>query len=137
MPLPWTLTRFAGCFGPPISEWCIARIISHERGFNASAKDQVNKRWAGSKDAILNYRYLSNLTLTILGCGDIGCCIARAAKASGMKIIGYGKSCEPSDKVEEVVDVYTTNLDVALSSADYIVSVLPSTPDTRGLLKSW
>ena len=134
MPLPWKLTRFAGCFGPPISEWCIARIISHERGFNASEKDKANKCWAESKDEILNYRYLSSLTLTILGCGDIGCCIAKAAKAFGMKIIGYGKSCEPSDRVKEVADEYTTNLEVALSSADYIVSVLPSTPNTREML---
>ena len=74
-PLHFKLTRFAGCFGPPIAEWCIAHIIAHERSFSASAKDQLQKSWAGSKDEILHYRYLSSLTLSILGCGDIGCSI--------------------------------------------------------------
>ena len=133
-PLHWKLTRFAGCFGPPIAEWCIARIISHERGFSASASDQKNRNWAGSKDAILRYRYLSTLTLSVLGCGDIGSCIAKAAKALGMKTIGYGKTKRKSDQVPDEFHEYTTYLPRALQGADYIVSVLPSTPDTRGIL---
>lgn len=136
LPLPWKLTRFAGCFGPPIAEWCIARIIAHERGFAASAKDQESKSWAGSKDEILHYRYLSTLTLSVLGCGDIGRCIAKAGKAFGMKTIGYGRKSRKSDEVLEGIDKYTTNLTEAIQTADYIVSVLPSTPDTRGLLNT-
>lgn len=131
-PLPWQLTRFAGCFGPPIAEWCLARIIAFERGFAASIEDQKNKSWAGSK-SILGYRYLSTLTLTVLGCGDIGRCIANAAKAFGMKTIGYGKTEKESNEVDGI-DEYTTNLSKALQDADYIISVLPSTPSTRGLL---
>ena len=133
-PLQWKLTRFAGCFGPPIAEWCMARIIGHERGFAASAKDQKNKSWAGSKESILGYRYLSTLTLSVLGCGDIGRCVAKAAKAFGMKTVGYGKSKRKSDEVLDGIDEYTTDLTNALQQPDYIVSVLPSTPDTRGLL---
>jgi len=131
-PLHFKLTRFAGCFGPPISEWCIAHIIGHERGFAASAKDQLQKNWAGSKDEILHYRYLSSLTLSILGCGDIGCCVAKAAKSFGMRTIGFGKT--ERDYQIDGIDEYTANLKYALQSADYIVSVLPSTPETRGLL---
>jgi phosphoglycerate dehydrogenase-like enzyme len=132
-PLPWKLTRFAGCFGPPIAEWCLARIIGHERGFAASAKDQSNKSWAGSK-VVLEYRYLSALTLSVLGCGDIGRSIAKAAKTFGMKTIGYGKRSRSSNERLDEIDEYTTNLMKALQEADYIISVLPSTPDTRGLL---
>ena len=131
-PLHFKLTRFAGCFGPPIAEWCISHIIGHERGFKASAKDQLQKSWAGSKEKILHYRYLSSLTLSILGCGDIGCCIAKAAKAFNMKTIGFGKT--DRDYQIDGIDEYTTNLKYALQSADYIVSVLPSTLETRGLL---
>lgn len=133
-PLSWKLTRFAGCFGPPIAEWCLARIIGHERQFAASAKDQNKKSWAGSKDAILKYRYLSSLTLSVLGCGDIGRCIAKAAKAFGMKTVGYGKTSRKSDELLEGIDEYTTDLTEALETADYIVSVLPSTRETRKLL---
>eukprot|EP00579_Thalassiosira_antarctica_P009167 CAMPEP_0201902882 /NCGR_PEP_ID=MMETSP0902-20130614/55184_1 /ASSEMBLY_ACC=CAM_ASM_000551 /TAXON_ID=420261 /ORGANISM="Thalassiosira antarctica, Strain CCMP982" /LENGTH=397 /DNA_ID=CAMNT_0048436899 /DNA_START=41 /DNA_END=1231 /DNA_ORIENTATION=+ len=132
--LSWKLTRFAGCFGPPIAEWCLARIIGHERHFAASAEDQNKKSWAGSKDAILGYRYLSSLTLSVLGCGDIGRCVAKAAKAFGMKTVGYGKTSRKSDELLEGIDEYTTSLPDALQKADYIVSVLPSTTETRGLL---
>ncbi|KAL9182448.1 hypothetical protein ACHAXT_013100 [Thalassiosira profunda] len=135
LPLPWKLTRFAGCFGPPIAEWCLARIIAHERNFAASADDQNRRSWAGSKEAILGYRYLSSLTLSVLGCGDIGRCVAKAAKAFGMHTIGYGKTKRSKDALAaEGIDEYTENLKRALQEADYIVSVLPSTPDTRGML---
>lgn len=141
--IPWKLTRFAGCFGPPIAEWCIARIIAHERSFAATASDQLQKSWAGSRDAVTNYRYLSSMTLTILGCGDIGRCIAKAVKAFGMKTVGYVRTIPSSSNngdenaTEETgVDEYTTDLTKALQSGDYIVSVLPSTPQTRGLLSN-
>ncbi|KAL7524281.1 hypothetical protein ACHAWF_000889 [Thalassiosira exigua] len=134
LPLPWKLTRFAGCFGPPIAEWCLARIIGHERSFAASTTDQVKKRWAGSKDLILGYRYLSALTLSILGCGDIGRCIARGAKAFGMKTVGYIRTKRSEPGGGDYIDVYTTNLIQALQTADYVVSVLPSTAETSGLL---
>jgi phosphoglycerate dehydrogenase-like enzyme len=111
----------------------LARIIGHERGFSASAKDQSNKSWAGSK-VVLEYRYLSALTLSVLGCGDIGRCIAKTAKTFGMKTIGYGKRSRSSNERLDEIDEYTTNLTKALQEADYIISVLPSTPETRGLL---
>lgn len=133
--IPWKLTRFAGCFGPPIAEWCIARIIEHERGFAATANDQLQKEWAGSRQRVTNYRYLSSLTLTILGCGDIGRCIAKAARAFGMKTVGYAQTSDRT-ALEAGVDEYTTDLTNALQSGDYVVSVLPSTPETRGALSN-
>ena len=133
--LKFRLTRFAGCFGPPIAEWTLARIIEHERGFAATASDQSERSWAGSRGKVLNYRYLSSLTLSVLGCGDIGRCIAAAAKAFGMRTIGYTRTPRGEDsKNQGGVDEYTTDLSHALQSADYIVSALPSTPETRGLL---
>lgn len=130
-PLPFTLTRFAGVFGPPIAEWCLARIIGYERGFALSQEDQTqHQAWAKSTE-ILEYRYLSDLTISILGCGDIGICIAKAAKAFGMTVVGFSttpKLGEPS------LDRSVTDLAEALKAGDYVVSVLPSTNDTRQLL---
>jgi phosphoglycerate dehydrogenase-like enzyme len=150
--ISWKLTRFAGCFGPPISEWCLARIIEHERSFTSTLYDQQQKLWAGSKERVLNYRYLSKMTLVVLGCGDIGRCIGKVAKVFGMRVIGYVRTLSSSDdeqrssrtdatavgdgKEVSDVDEYTTDLTYALQSGDYIVSVLPSTPETRGLLSN-
>ncbi|KAL7581716.1 hypothetical protein ACA910_022256 [Epithemia clementina (nom. ined.)] len=128
----WTLTRFAGCFGPPIAEWCLARIIEHERSFAATANDQSKKEWAGSREKVTKYRYLSSLTLSVLGCGDIGKSIAKAASVFGMKVVGYGKT--PRKATDVGVDKYTVNIQEAIQAGDYIVSVLPSTAETRGIL---
>lgn len=130
LPLPFSLTRFAGVFGPPIAEWCIAQIIANERRFDLMRKDQEKQEWVGSK-AILEYRYLSDLTLSVLGCGDIGLCIAKAAKAFGMKVVGYSTRPKPD---EPTLDESVTDLTTALQAGDYIVSVLPSTLGTRNLL---
>ena len=131
LPLPFTVTRCGGMFGPPIAEWCLARIIGHERNFQSSFQDQQRKEWLGSSDT-LQYRYLSDLTLTILGCGDIGLTIARAAKAFGMRVVGYSRSIKDNKEL----DMSETNLVTALQQADYVVSVLPSTQATRGLLST-
>lgn len=124
------LTRFAGVFGPPIAEWCLARIIAHERSFDSSRRDQEQKQWAGSKEVITQYRYLRDLTLVILGVGDIGLCIARAARAFGMTVVGYARSKRSAEGLSSC----TTSLQGALQQADYLVNVLPSTKETRGLL---
>lgn len=130
-PLPFTLTRFAGVFGPPIAEWCLARIIGHERGFAASRKDQDgHQAWAKSTE-ILEYRYLCDLTLSILGCGDIGLCIAKTAKAFGMTVVGFSTAAK-SD--EPTLDRSISDLNEALRAGDYVVSALPSTNNTRGML---
>jgi len=136
---PFTVTRFAGRFGPPMAEWCLARIVAHERDFAASAADQRERAWAGRRHLVTSYRYLSDLTLTVLGCGDIGHCIARAAKAFGMRVVGFVRTERrreegSSSSTGEAVDLYTTDLAEALAQADYIVSVLPATPETVGLL---
>jgi phosphoglycerate dehydrogenase-like enzyme len=128
----FTLTRFAGKFGPPIAEWCLARIIGHERNFAASVADQQTSAWAASRQ-VTTYRYLSDLTLTILGgCGDIGSCIGRAAQAFGMKVIAYSRTARESPGAGW--DQVSTDLTYALQQADYIVSALPSTPATRDML---
>lgn len=130
LPLPFTLARFSGVFGPPIAEYVLGQIISHERGFQRMRRDQAEKVWAGD-ESILNYRYLSDLTISILGAGDIGMCIARAAKTFGMKTVGFStsKKKEPMFLDESEIDLTTV-----LQAGDYVVNVLPSTSSTRNLL---
>lgn len=145
MPLPFTLTRFAGTLGQPIAEWCLARIISHERRFDIVARDQATKSlWASdsghANPLVMDYRCLNELTLVILGgCGNIGQRIAKAAKYGfGMKTIAYThrKQNGVVQVLPDGIDECTDDLSHALREADYLVSVLPSTPATKGLLSS-
>ncbi|GFH48130.1 NAD(P)-binding protein [Chaetoceros tenuissimus] len=133
-PFPFIVTRISGCFGQPIAEWVIGRIISFERNFKLMDNNQVKRKWGENLGVLKSYRNLSDLTLVILGgCGDIGSCIAKVAKLGfAMKVIAYTKHSRIDAPTG--VDECTTDLSHALKSADYLVSVLPSTPETRGLL---
>lgn len=135
--LPFVVTRFAGVFGPPIAEWCLAQIIGHERQFTKLKHYQQQRQWKNpDPDNARRYRYLSELTLTILGVGDIGLCIARVAKAFGMTVVGYSKHVKKLDDEGSKLplDQSVTDLTTAMQAADYIISVLPSTFETRNLL---
>lgn len=70
------LTRVGGIFGQQMAEYTLGMIISRERDFPLMAANQQRAVW----HKIINYRKLNQLTLAILGAGDIGAAIARSAK---------------------------------------------------------
>lgn len=142
----FAVTRLAGCFGPDMAEYCFLHILALERQYDLQRKLQHEKQWLGARNAESGdrqggaaYRRLSSLTLGILGLGDIGSCIAaRATNGLGMRVIGWRRDGTPrdSDVLAGVTEVFGGQERLAsfLSQADYLVSVLPSTPQTRGLL---
>eukprot|EP00746_Dinoflagellata_sp_MGD_P057582 gnl/MRDRNA2_/MRDRNA2_24792_c0_seq1.p1 gnl/MRDRNA2_/MRDRNA2_24792_c0~~gnl/MRDRNA2_/MRDRNA2_24792_c0_seq1.p1 ORF type:complete len:415 (+),score=66.62 gnl/MRDRNA2_/MRDRNA2_24792_c0_seq1:61-1245(+) len=131
----FTLTRFAGKFGPTMAEWVVGEIIAWERGFLKMRLDQVNKSWMGHRE-VVEYRTLPGLTIGILGLGDIGLQIARLCKALGMSVLGITRQSRSPDKKSKYVDSYFSmdELPELLRSSDYICTVLPSTNTTKGLL---
>ena len=98
-------------------------------------KETNNGKVNSSKDIVTKHRHLSSLTVSVLGCGDIGTHVARVASTSfNMKTIGFGKSKRTSSNDYLFFDEHATDLVTALKSSDYITSVLPSTPGTKLLL---
>ena len=77
---------------------------------------------------------MPQLSIAILGLGDIGRTVAKACKALNMTVWGVVRS-EKREK-ESFVDHYMTvsQLSEALRSCDYVCNVLPSTPATKHLL---
>jgi phosphoglycerate dehydrogenase-like enzyme len=53
-----------------------------------------------------------------------------------MRTVGYGKTSRNADPTVNGIATFTMHIAEALQVADYIVSVLPSTPETRGLLNN-
>lgn len=80
------------------------------------------------------YRLMSQLSIGILGLGDIGKEIARVCKALGMTVWGVARR-EKQTKLS-YVDYYRTLdfLPEVLQSCDYFCNVLPSTSSTYHLL---
>src|SRR3989441_1664230 len=68
----------------------------------------------------------------IVGLGDIGRAIARAARAFGMRVVGVTRSGRRVREAERVFKV--GQLAQALADADFVVVLVPLTPETRGLI---
>ncbi|XP_033100922.1 glyoxylate/hydroxypyruvate reductase A-like isoform X2 [Anneissia japonica] len=133
-PLPeFSLCKLGQELAVPLGEYVIGRLIAHERRFYKCYEAQKAKIW-GSK--IVPYRLLSELTIGILGVGDIGSQIAEYCKTFGMKVWGMVRRELPIEKRSCCVDRYclTSELPVLLSNCDVVCNVLPSTPKTIGFL---
>lgn len=127
LPAHVRVTRAAGIFGPWMAEytlgWCLW-VTQRMDGFRAS---QRARRWQ-PVDPIP----LRGQTLCVVGVGDIGRCIARAARALGMRVLGVTRSGRGPREAERVYR--TGSLRTALAGADFVVLTLPLSDATRGLL---
>ena len=76
------LTKLSGVFGPLMAEFVLANVIAAERHFETIYRQNLTKIWKPYK----KYRPLSECTMVIIGYGDIGRHIGKAAAAFGMKV---------------------------------------------------
>jgi phosphoglycerate dehydrogenase-like enzyme len=121
------LTNAAGIYSIPIAESVIGMMLGFSRGLFTSLSARKNKQWIRRE-----YSELHGLTVGILGAGLIGGETARLAKAFGMKTLGFRKSGRASPFFDEI---YTTDrLNDLLSQSDFIVNILPMTPETNKLI---
>lgn len=123
----YRLTRLKGLFGPSLAEYTLGHILARERRFIDLARQQQARQWK-----VTLYRQLPELTLGILGVGDIGRTVAQAAKAFGLTVWGLRSRPDPVPGVDRMFALEA--LDDFLTGPDYLVNVLPSTPVTVNLL---
>lgn len=138
-------TRLAGCFGADMAEYTLLHVLARERQYEMQRELQRSRTWLparsvdGSRQGGAAYRRMSAVTLGVLGLGDIGSVIAASAHHGlRMRVVGWRRdgTARDSDASAGVSTVYGGNarLGEFLAEADYLVAVLPSTPQTRGLL---
>lgn len=121
------LTRALGVFGPWMAQYTLGWLLWVTLRMEAVRQAQQARRWAP-----FNADRLHGRTLGILGAGSIGRAIARAARAFGMRVTGVTRS---GRRVAGVDRVYGRGaLRAFLREADYVVVVLPLTPETRGII---
>lgn len=132
------ITRFSGeSFGQLIFDYCIAHIIMYERKlFDNYVDTKIKRIW---QNLGCEYRAINEITIGILGAtGAIGSFVAQKFTLLGSKVIGYGRteSCNISHVKDLHLMKYSTKLEDILPESDFIISVLPSTPQTKGLLNN-
>jgi len=128
----YILTRTCGVYGILLAEYVLAQIIMREHSFIQFHNQQLNCQWSK-----IQFRPLHALVIGILGLGDIGISIAKCAKTFGSTIWGLKKSIvKDEDNYRNCVDkiFYFDQLKQFMAGVDYLINVLPSTPNTRGLL---
>jgi len=122
----YLLTNIRGVFGPLMSEYVLGHIIALERRYADYQKQQQHKVWQSH-----SYRSLQGKRMLILGTGSIGQHLAGVASAFGISVTGISRS---GQRVAGFQQTYPLDqLSRQLPDADYIVSALPDTPQTRHL----
>ncbi|WP_285768697.1 D-2-hydroxyacid dehydrogenase [Peribacillus sp. SI8-4] len=123
------VTNARGIHKIPMAEYTIGMLLQYEKKLKLLMKNEREERW----DRKIEVGELNGKTMLVIGTGAIGGEVARLGKAFRMTTLGMNRSGKP---VECIDHMYTLDclLDV-MAKADYIVSVLPSTDETKHLLK--
>lgn len=110
-----------------IAQYCLLEILAHLRNLRGYYDDQKARRWQS-----LAPKRAAQTRVAVLGLGHIGQTVARLLGRTGFKVSGWSRS----EKRIEGVACYKgeTGLGKVLENADYVVAVLPSTPQTRHMI---
>ena len=122
------VTRAPGVFGPWMAEYVLGWCLWVTQRITAYRDAQRRREWIQHVPP----ERLAGKTLAIVGLGDIGRVVARAARGLGMRVIGVTRS---GRRVAGVERVYPPRaLGRALGAADFVVIILPLNERTRGLI---
>lgn len=124
------VTNVRGIHAAPMAEYAISMLLQVYRQAKALTFQEKDHQW--SRRPVMNE--ISGRTMVLLGTGAIAQGVARLAKAFQMKTIGISKTGSSKPHFDETYSV--EQMKEMLAEADFVVAVLPSTPDTQYLLKA-
>lgn len=123
------LTNSRGVHKMPLAESVLAHLLSLCRGLPGIYERQREQRW--KLDEVPTE--LNGSTAVILGPGTIGGEIGRLLQAFHVRTIGINRSGGEKPYMDEMASFQ--DLLAKLPEADFVISVLPSTPETKGILQ--
>lgn len=119
------VTNARGIHKTPMAEYAISMLLQVYRQANTLMEKEKAHEW----DRNVRMEELNGKTLLVAGAGAIGQEVARLAKAFQMKTIGLSRSGEQREHFDE--NYQSTELEKLLPETDIVVSVLPSTKETK------
>ncbi len=119
----------SGAAAREITEYALHYVLGEHRHVRQYAQNQRDHRWKAYAPKLT-----PDVSVAVLGLGHIGGRIARAFAALEFRTIGWSRS----PKNIEGVDCRAGDdaLKSVLGESDYVVSILPSTQRTRGLMNA-
>ena len=112
-----------------LSHWAILNALDFWRDGAVDRGQQDRRVWQQ-----VPQRAATGAKVGILGVGAIGTVIARRFAALGFEVRGYARTMKQIDGVD--VFAGADQLDRFASGLDIVVSVLPLTPDTTGIMNA-
>lgn len=116
-----------GVYSIPMAEFAVGGILTLYKHIKTFAENQKNKRWEKQR----NLSELYGKTVCIVGCGSVGCEVARRFLAFGTRVIGvdlYPREDAHFEKIHPLEDLNT-----ALGESDVVILTLPLTKQTEKL----
>jgi glyoxylate/hydroxypyruvate reductase A len=110
-----------------MAEYCLAYVLQGHKDIRHYAAAQADRCW-DPKEPVET----AVVTVGVLGLGFIGGRIADLMRAVGFRVLGWSRSPKAIDGVDARHG--SDALHPMLGACDYVCSVLPSTPETRGLI---
>ncbi len=122
---PMVISKMNGVHGVPMSESCIAYILSFLRALPRLRDQQKAHIWKKPSDPGPDECHAK--TVAIVGIGDIGREVARKCQFFGMRVIGCRRTPRPMEFVDEMYPV--SELENVLGMADFVVCLVPDSPE--------
>ncbi len=123
---PVLVSNSSGVLAIPIAEHVMSYVLIFSRGFLRSLENQKKHLW--QRDDTL--AELHGKTILIVGMGKIGGEVARLSRAFGCHIIALTRDGRSDNEWAHEIKKASV-LDRVLPKADFVVSCLPYTPETR------
>lgn len=126
---PVVVSNMAKIYNDMIADHAMCYILMFAKGFHIYMRRQLAGVWEKGTPV----RHLADCTLGVIGLGGIGADLAARGKAHQMRVIAT--EARPGAKPDFVDDLWPADrLDDLLAQSDFVVSCVPQTPATVGLI---
>ena len=122
----YRLTRAVGIFGQVMAEFVLTYMLGHEREVLARLMSQVERKWDNRAS-----QSLAGRKVLIVGAGDIGLSVAQFLTPFGVQVYGIASQARTQAPFVEVAAM--GDLDRLVGEVDYVINLLPNTPETHDL----
>ncbi|WP_434628676.1 2-hydroxyacid dehydrogenase [Chromobacterium sp. CV08] len=116
-----------GGMAAQMTEYIRYGVLGYQRNMDIYRRQQAAGQWR-----MLAPKLPADVSVGILGLGEIGAAAARALAHDGYRVSGWSRSPKHLHHVHSLHG--ESGLEKLLETSDVVACVLPSTPQTRGLL---
>ncbi|HEY9211623.1 MAG TPA: D-2-hydroxyacid dehydrogenase [Ancylobacter sp.] len=122
-----TLTNSSGIHAQKAGEYALGAILMLNSAVPHFIEAQRARAWSQRFTPSVSRR-----TVVILGAGRLAAAVARNARLLGMGVIGVARTAGPRPDMPDCRGI--DELRDVLPKADFLVLMVPNTPETRGLI---